>query len=99
VYYGVDFDDLAMHRALAECVADRRQVGQEPVRRAGGYYVESYNPKESRAEKHWTIADGKEAIDLVKAITDDGKIARIRCPLDVDPGILAELIKLGVERF
>jgi hypothetical protein len=87
---GESYRDLADHIALFLRKASRR---------AGGYYVESCAPKGTRAEKHWSVADGTAAIDLVKAIVAEGKIARVRCPLDSDPEDIQELIKLGAQRF
>ena len=31
------------------------------------YYVESYDPKGTKAQEHWTYADGAEALDCVRA--------------------------------
>jgi hypothetical protein len=68
-------------------------------RRAGAYYVESYLPQGVQADKHWTVNDGIAAVTLVKNIIAEGKIARIRCPIDADPKIIQEISDLGVHRF
>jgi hypothetical protein len=84
------YQDLADHIGLFLRKASRR---------AGSYYVESYAPKGAQAENHWTVADGDGAISLVKKIIADGKIARVRCPLEAEPKILQQLADLGAQRF
>jgi hypothetical protein len=87
---GESYQDLADHIGLFLRKASRR---------AGAYYVESYDPKGTHAEKHWSVSDGDAALALVKEIIADGKIARIRCPLDAEPKHLQELADLGAQRF
>lgn len=87
---GESYQDLADHIGLFLRKASRR---------ASSYYVESYEPNGVRAEKHWTLTDGVAVIALVKGIVAEGKIARVRCPLDVDPKYLQELAALGAQRF
>jgi len=63
------------------------------------YYVESYDPKGTKAQEHWTYADGAEALDCVRAIIAQGDVARIRCPPNADPEYIQTLQKLGAQQF
>lgn len=84
------YQDLADHIGLFLRKASRR---------AGAYYVESYEPKGTEAEQYWTLPDGGAAIAQVQKIIAAGKIARVRCPADADLKTIQKLIDLGAQRF
>jgi hypothetical protein len=65
----------------------------------GDYYVERYDPNGAKAKEHWTLSDGAAALARVRSIIAEGDIARIQCPDGTPHEYLAELDRLGAQRF